>query len=235
LHEAAAAICRELCNQEWLSAALSLLGLDLWLLDESRKAENVVAESLRVARAIGVQEVTAQSLRNLGMVARSLGEYERAAAFFGEAVSQAGNDWYARTRAICHLDRAVYLQHDCEAARRHFCAALGFMLESRLADHTLADCLDWLDWLAAVDRPLGRATRAATLFDAAEGQSRASGAIRYPPDRPAYERDVAAVRAKVDAETFTATWTAGLAMSSERAIIYALEGESENSSSSRLR
>jgi hypothetical protein len=97
--------------------------------------------------------------------------------------------------------------------------ALGMVRESRLGGHMLADCLDWL---AAVDGSQGQARRAARLFGAAEAQWRASGAVRYAPEKLAYERDVAAVLAKLDQHSLTAAWATGRAMSAEEAVDYAL-------------
>jgi hypothetical protein len=50
----------------------------------------------------------------------------------------------------------------------------------------------------------------------------AIGIVLAPPERNAYERCVAAARARLDAETFAAIWAAGKAMSLEQAVEYAL-------------
>jgi hypothetical protein len=51
---------------------------------------------------------------------------------------------------------------------------------------------------------------------------RMNGAHRYAPDEPAYERDLARVRAGVDEQAFETAWREGAAMPSEEAIAYAL-------------
>ena len=71
---------------------------------------------------------------------------------------------------------------------------------------------------------LGRAQpeRAARLFGIAESFRKESGTSIPLSERALYERSVAAVRAVLDEETFTATWAEGRAMSMEDAIDYAL-------------
>ncbi len=126
---------------------------------------------------------------------------------------------------MAHLGRVTYLQGDSEQARIILREVLGLVRDSRLAGHTLADCLDWL---AAIECARGQPKQAARLFGAAEAQWRASGGVRYAPDRAAYERDEAAARAQLDAQTFAAAWSEGQAMSAEEAVACALEETSRD-------
>jgi hypothetical protein len=164
------------------------------------------------------------TLRNLGMVARSQGEYARAADLFGASVVHARamglRDSYSVARALCHLGRAEFLHGDSEQAHRHFREGLLVMRDVTLAGHTLADCLDWL---AAAKGDAGQPVDAARLFGAADAQWRASGAIRYAPERRAYAADLLRVRDQLDANTFEAAWAEGSAMTAEQAVDYALE------------
>jgi hypothetical protein len=57
----------------------------------------------------------------------------------------------------------------------------------------------------------------------ADAQWKASGTVRYGPERATYAADVASVRAKLNAGEFNAAWTEGQAIRSERAITAALE------------
>jgi hypothetical protein len=66
------------------------------------------------------------------------------------------------------------------------------------------------------------------LFGAAEAQWRASGGARFAPDRTAYERDVADVRAQLDDSAFVAAWDTGQAMSADQMFAYALQEESRS-------
>ncbi len=103
----------------------------------------------------------------------------------------------------------AYLQgHPGEAAAQLRDALAG--VHGMAASFGIADILEWL---AAVAGAAGQSARAARLFGAAEQLRRDTGMARFAPDRPAYERDVAAVRAELDEAVFTASWAEGRAMS----------------------
>jgi hypothetical protein len=83
----------------------------------------------------------------------------------------------------------------------------------------IAEFLVGLAGVAAVD---GAPDRAARLFGAAEAPLRASGDRFDLVDQGEYDRNLAAVRAQVDAEAFAAAWAEGQAMTLEQAIAYGL-------------
>jgi tetratricopeptide (TPR) repeat protein len=163
-------------------------------------------------------------LRNLGMVARSRGDYVRATAYFRESVAQAGlgssTGGYNEGRGLSHLGRTLFLQGEAADAKQVFGEALDIMQQERLAGHTLADCLDWL---AALVDTEGRPWQAAVLFGAAAAQWQASGAVRYPPEQAAYAAELAHARAQLRPEEFAAAWAEGHAMSRQQAVAFALE------------
>jgi hypothetical protein len=132
--------------------------------------------------------------RQLGIVARWQSQYERADALVRESVAYAcqitRNRAFQHARSLSNLERVAYLQGDYQSAREFLCETLGVIHEPRLAVWPLAACLDWL---AALEGTEGEPLRAACLHGAAEAQWRASGAVRYWPDQPAYERDLASV------------------------------------------
>jgi hypothetical protein len=114
----------------------------------------------------------------------------------------------------------VFLQGDVAQANECFREALDVMQAERLAGMTLADCLDWL---AAVADAGGRPRVAAVLFGAADTQWHASGGVRYAPERPLYEAELARVQANLPANAFAAAWAEGCALSREQAVDYARE------------
>jgi non-specific serine/threonine protein kinase len=202
-----------------------LLGLNRWLAADAAGAIAALEESLRLCRANAIPGETATTLRHLGLIACWQGQYERAAALLREAVVEAEAQppgAYHRavnvTLSLAHLGRAAYLQGDWPQAETAFREALGVIRETRLAGSILSYCLDWV---AALEGAHGRPARATQLFGAAEAQWRASGAARYAPDRPAYERDLATVRAALDKEAFAAAWAEGQALSWEQAVALA--------------
>jgi len=164
------------------------------------------------------------TLRNLGIVARSEGGYERAAEYFRESVSRglvaSSSGGYLAARGLSHLARTLFLQGDIREARRPFGEALQIMSADRLAGHSLADCLDWLAAVADAD---GRPRYAAVLFGAADAQWQASGAIRYAPERARYAAEVVKVQAKLSAAEFASAWADGHAMGRERAVDFAVQ------------
>jgi tetratricopeptide (TPR) repeat protein len=181
-------------------------------------------ESLRISRELSDEALVVLALRQLGIVARWQAQYERADALLRESAEKAHqlnpHRGFQLARSLSNLGRVAYLQGHYEQARILLCQALDVTRESRLGGQPLAD---GLDWLAAVEGAEGEVTRAARLFGAAEAQWRASGAVRYAPDQPVYERDVASVRAKLDEDAFEAAWAEGMAMNAQEAIAYAME------------
>ena len=209
---------------------LQNLGLLGWLQGNPTEAVEHLNESRRVFEQCERTSVTVayapMPRRDLGLVARSRGDYAEAAEYFRESVIQArlGVDHivhgYNLARGLCHLGRTLFLQGDVAQAKQSFSEALGVMQAERLAGHTLADCLDWLATVADTD---GRPREAAVLFGAAEAQWRATGAVRYAPEPAAYAGELARVQEELAAAEFAAAWAEGHAMSREQAIKYALE------------
>src|SRR5262249_30544262 len=87
----------------------------------------------------------------------------------------------------------------------------------------IASCLDVLAWVAHAE---GRAASAARWFGAADAMRERSGAVSSVIWRAEHERNVAATRASLGEEAFTAAWAAGRALSMDAAIAEAL-GEAE--------
>lgn len=220
---------RAIGNDPILAVILAILGLTEWLTGDVVGAVEDLEESRRILQrcehdpvAVGYAPVT---LRNLGVVARSQGEYERAAEYFRESLVQARRAAVASltgpniARALCHLGRTVYLQGDFAQSKQLFGKALGIMRVERLAGHLLAECLEWL---ASVADAEGRPRDAAVVFGAAVAQWQTSGGVRYAPERPAYEAELARVKGKLAPDEFAAAWAEGRAMSREQAVDFGL-------------
>jgi predicted ATPase len=223
LFESAMAVWRAIDDRVELAYALSWLGLTAWLTGDPTQANKLLEESRRTLDVVDDKAHLSMTLRNLGMVARSLGEYARAAAFFEASLAHARamqQRHYSVARAVCHLGRTEFLDGHLEQSLRHLREGLLVMRDVSLAGHTLADCLDWV---AAVEETTAQTLYAAKLFGAADAQWRASGAVRYAPERSLYAAEVSRVRDQLDAEAFAAAWAEGSAMSAEQAIDYALD------------
>jgi tetratricopeptide (TPR) repeat protein len=220
---------RELGEDLPLAVALSGRGLVAWVLGELDDASQYLDESRQVfercdrTNPLSV-EYAPNALRNLGVVARSAGDYVRAAEYFLEsiryarAVSRSGGSVVAR--GLSHLARTRFMQWDIAQARQLFREALGVVQAHRIAGHGLPDCLDWLAAMVAAE---GRPLAAALLFGAADAQWQVSGALRYTPERARYAEEVASVGANLTPEEFAAAWAEGRAMSREQVVDFALE------------
>jgi predicted ATPase/transcriptional regulator with XRE-family HTH domain len=227
--EACAALRRELGQQTPLAPTLAMLGLVLWCTGEPDQATTVLEESRRLLaesdrRDQDACDWAAMTLRNLGIVARSQQQYARAADLFQKSVGWCRSvevlHGYSLARSLCHLGRTEFLQGQLESAIAHFRESLAIMRDGGIVGHNLADCLDWLAATAGQRR---RPVQAALLFGAADAQWKASGAVRYAPDRPQYERDQASVRAQLEPAAFTAAWAEGDELTADQAISFALQ------------
>lgn len=218
------ALARELDDPALVAFVLASLGLSLWQVGSQRRAAAVLDESLRISRELSDEALVVLALRQLGIVARWQAQYERADALLRESAEKAHqlnpHRGFQLARSLSNLGRVAYLQGHYRQARILLCQALEVTRESRLGGQPLADALDWL---AALECAEGAMVRAARLFGAAEVRWRASGAVRYAPDLPGYERDVASVRANLDEDAFEAAWAEGTAMDAQDAIAYAVE------------
>jgi non-specific serine/threonine protein kinase len=222
--ERSAAIFHQLNDGVALASALCIQGLALWNSGELAQASELIEESRRVLHASpdrgeATRDCASQILRYLGLVARSQQRYQQAADLFRDSMGQA--TWgYARVRATSALGRVAYLQGDVSHAASLLLEALEVIRDDGLGGHSLANCLEYL---AATTEKQGQPVRAAVLFGAAEAQWQASGAVRYQPDRAAYERDLADVQAQLEPGAFVAAWAQGQAMTAEKAIACALD------------
>jgi non-specific serine/threonine protein kinase len=203
--------------------ALTLLGFIGAADGQMARAQSVLEEALCLARASGDSGAVVMALRNLGIVARWQCAYERAEMYLRQCVAEARSmsryREYLVAWGLSNLGRTLYLRGQVSEARACLEETLGHIERSSFAGHTLAD---GLDWLAAVHAALGRPRVAARLFGAAAEQWRTIGAMRFPLDRPAYERDLARLGAQLEPADFAAAWATGEAMTAQQAVAYAL-------------
>jgi predicted ATPase/DNA-binding XRE family transcriptional regulator len=202
--------------------AASLQGLAeaaLWERDYGRAAM-LCTESVALRREISDEQGLATSLNISGLVETHKGDHERAIALHEEGLTlarQAGDTWAIAVH-LGNMGWAALGQDDRERAARLFGEAL--KLNSELGEKWLsADCLDGLARVASVQ---GSPIRAARLWGAAKASSEAIGALAAPLDQTAYDRHVAAARARLDEGVFGAALTEGRSLTFEQAVAYAL-------------
>ena len=224
LTEAAAVWC-ESGDDLKLAGCLAEVGLATWLGGDAEAAMDHLEESWLLFERAGSDPTFSgrgyNTLRSLGMVARSRGDYGRAAEYFQQSIDRAHvSGGYSVARSLSHLGRTLFLKGDRAEARRAFHTALQVMQTERIAGHSYADCLDWVAALVDAD---GRPRDAAVLFGAADAQWQASGAVRYAPDRAAFAADLARVQSRLNEDEFATGWREGHGLSREHAVAYALE------------
>jgi predicted ATPase len=218
-----AAIGRELGDKQLVAYPLMWLGLLAELAGNAGSARALEEESIALYREVGDAWGLAGSAYMMGMMFGAEGEGGTARSHFEEAVAQfrkLGDRW----GLALSLQRLGHLALE----RANAAEAVSLFHESLTLLRDVGDpvfisrCLQGLA-LVAITR--GNYRRAGRLFGAAEAFRVIAGATSYLPDRPAYERAVATLRANLDEETLAAAWAEGCAMPLEQAIAYALETE----------
>jgi hypothetical protein len=120
--------------------------------------------------------------------------------------------------ALHTLGEAARRQGDYEWATVNYVASLKLFTERR--DNV--GIARSLEDLATIAEAQGRPARAVRLCGAAEVLRELIGSPIPPPERPIYERTIAALRAQLDEIAVAAMWAEGQAMTTEQAIAFAL-------------
>jgi non-specific serine/threonine protein kinase len=175
-------------------------------------ASPYLEETLALSRAAEYPLWQGWALTNLGRSATMQGAYPQARALLSEGCTrfQELDAPAAVGQALLELGRVAWGQGDAAEAARHFGECLACLGEYRPGDRRHIGFA--LVGLAAVVAAQGQPAWASRLYGAAEAL-RERGQISIPPVyRPAYERDVAALRATLDEPTFAAMWAEGRVM-----------------------
>jgi predicted ATPase/DNA-binding SARP family transcriptional activator len=226
LYEESLAIRRRLGDQHGIAASLYNLGDVARVQVGYEGARALYEESLAISRQLGDQRGISLALRNLGNVAKHQGDYEGARALHEEslAISRQLGDQRGIASSLNHLVLVAHYQGDYGGARALYEESLAICRQ--LGDQLITACS--LEGLVAVAAAQGQPERAARLFGAAKALREEIGVPLLPSDRTDYDRDVAAARAALGEEAFTAAWAEGRAMSLNQAIAYALADGSDD-------
>ena len=191
-------------------------------LGEIGQAERWLREAMPVVEHIDDPWQIAFALNNLGEVARSQEDYDRARPFYERAEAM-----YREADALGDHARLVHTLgymalHDGDAARAEQLFHESLAAFQRLGNKRgMAECLGGL---AAVAAARGDAEWGAPLLAAADAQIVNSGAAWWPADRVEVERTRQQLRATLGEAEFGRLWAQGRGMSLERAIGYATAG-----------
>ncbi len=209
------------CGERWIEmVSLLWLGSVARYQGNAQRATELLDASLAVSHALGDEIIRLRILSHRGMVAHAQGQDQRATGLLDESLALArrvGSKWGT---AVALTDLGIVASAQGDADRATACCVDGLVLFRDLGDRWgIARVLHTLGRLAAA---AGDVDRAARLYVASALLREAIGAPPRLAERPDYERDLAAARARLGEAAFTAARAAGQAMSPEAAIEYAL-------------
>jgi predicted ATPase/DNA-binding SARP family transcriptional activator/DNA-binding CsgD family transcriptional regulator len=219
-------IYREIGDRHGLAYALSFLSLVMAHQGELAPARTLAEEGVTLFReedadrwGLGI------ALANMGIVAEAQADYDQALRLFEESAAilrELGDRW-CHSIPLRHLGIVASRQGNYARAERLYKESLASLCE--LGEIWMISLC--LEELAAVACAQGEFPRAVRLWGAEEAICEALGSSVRALYRADHERDVAAARAGLGEEEFEEAWAQGRAMSTERAIDYALAEEGE--------
>jgi predicted ATPase/class 3 adenylate cyclase len=183
-------------------------------------ARNWAEQSLTLCRETNDSEGIAWSLYDLGYLAFVQGELAQAEQLLVESLAlfRGQGDLSGLSRACLSLGHVARAQGQFAQATDWYRESITHHPEHH---HLGSSILLAVEGLAGVLGTQGRAAHAARLLGAVASYRTVFGLSLSTIDRATYERDVAAIRAQLDA-AFDAAWAAGQALSLEQAIAEAL-------------
>ncbi len=179
------------------------------------------AEAMDLFRQVDNRWGMARCLTVTGETHRLQGDYVKAGALYQESLvifRELDNLW-GITMSLFNLGYVALFLGDAAQAVAQFREGLA-LSQTASEKQRIASALAGL---AGVVGMMHHPQAAAHLFGAAEALFESIGVKIAPGDRADYERNVAATRVQLDAETFAHLWQQGREMPLEQVITYALE------------
>ena len=190
---------------------------------QHRRAVTLIEESVDLFLEEGEEWGAAIELGFLAVSWREQGDYGRAKSLGerGLALSRRVGERQAISAALYTLATLAQAERDHERARDLF--EEGLELSAELGND--ADVAHCLEGLAAVAAAEGKMARAARLWGAEEAllERMEAAVYTYVPDRSLHRSQVETARARFGEEAFEAAWTEGRSLSTEQAIVHALD------------
>jgi predicted ATPase/DNA-binding SARP family transcriptional activator/Tfp pilus assembly protein PilF len=239
-YEEALAINHELGNRTWAAINHNNLGAMAYRQGDYVVAQGHFEESLRIKRELGDRQGIASTLNNLGVMAKEQGDTASAQALYEEslAIRREIGDRPGIATSLHNLGNVATQQGEYPTARALHAESLGIKRE--IGDRQgIADSLEALAARIVAETSLVSATvntaeasreigaglrRAARLWGAAQALREQIGAPLPPRLREERDRHVRQARSALGEEAFAAAWEEGRAMTSEQAVLHALEG-----------
>jgi non-specific serine/threonine protein kinase len=214
---------RELVDKPGTAWALSNASFAALGLEQPQRAVTLIEESVHLFLEVEEKWGAALQISFLAVAWRDRGDHRRAKrlAERGLALSREVGERQAISAALYILATLAQTEGDHERARDLF--EEGLTVSAELGNEAdVAHCLEGLASIAAAEGSIGQAAR---LWGAEEAllEKIEAAVYTYVPDRSLHQSRVAAARARLDEEAFTAAWEEGRTMSLEQAIEYALD------------
>jgi tetratricopeptide (TPR) repeat protein len=223
LREESLALFRQLGEKSFISHGLSALGELALRMHDYARATALLEESLTLAHKLGNTQAINGARSVMADVALAEGDYARAAALYEETLARdrAFRDKGGIAWELERLGEVAFYQGDDARAATCFAGSLALCCE--IGDKPgIGKNLIGVAGVVAMTGAPGADKRAARLLAAAAALFEALGIPMEPPVQALYERNMAAVRARLTEEAFAMAWAEGRAMSIEQAIAYAL-------------
>jgi predicted ATPase/transcriptional regulator with XRE-family HTH domain len=217
------ALCQELADQPRIARAYRVLGWMLLARSSAAEASAALTQSLTLSRAIDDAEGSAWSQNDLGYQMFLHGELIQAEQLLTESLAHFRSQGSVHgIVSVCHsLGHLARAQgQDGLAARWYRECLIQQRSPSFVIGVLVSSVVESMTGLYAAQ---GRASEAARLLGAAAAIREHIGVLPVPHYRVYYERDVAAVRAKLGEEAFATAWERGHALTLEQAVAEALQ------------
>jgi predicted ATPase/DNA-binding CsgD family transcriptional regulator len=180
----------------------------------------MVEEGLALFRELGHKPGIAHALTIIGEIARFSGDDNRAQRAYEETLMLCRQIGDTRGILITLLNLTFIAQRQGDDERAKTSARQA--LELACAMDLRAEIAECLVALAGIIGSTQQPELAARLFGSAETAIERLGAFFDAPDRPEFDRMIAAVRAQLDEPSFQAAWAEGKQMMLEQAVECAL-------------
>jgi predicted ATPase/DNA-binding SARP family transcriptional activator len=223
---------RQLRDRRAIARSLTALGSITARLDDYETAHALYEESLAISRELGARGVIEETLSMLGNIGRDRGDLDAVLAFHGERLPIARELGNASgvAESLYYLGLVARARGDESRAGTLWSESLA--ISQGLGDNRrIAECLEGFASLAVPSSPrephagelasdapratgdrTATAERAARLFGVATALRERARIPLEARDQPGHDRQLAAVRAILDAASFTAAWEEGRAM-----------------------
>jgi predicted ATPase/class 3 adenylate cyclase/Tfp pilus assembly protein PilF len=218
LYEEALTYGREMGDQNTIAGRRYDLARVAWSRGDYEQAGRIYEETLTVVHQLSNKSALAGTLYDLGMVAWAQEDLDLAEKRFNEslAIGHEIEGHYTVAYSLSGLARVAFSQGDYVTADSLYKEALEMFRETA-NQWNMTYCLEAFAALAVAQ---GAMERAARLFGATADFYSHLRFLLSPLERHHHEQDLAAVRAALGEEAFSAFWAEGHAMTLKQAVAY---------------